>query len=124
MSVETQTERLRKRIVEHIISGFKTAEQAIIFGNTVHKLVEDRAGNTKFNQYIGAPNTSMAITELWQDDTYLKTTFLELQGQATAMFICKKMREAIKNYKAVHGIVLEIKDESIKEKPQPQFIGN
>lgn len=121
--IESAADRRRKRVVEHTISGFDDANEAIIFGNTVEKIVKDNIGKQKFCQFIGAPDTLMAITPEWTGPTVLKTTFLELKGNDTAQYICEKMKLAVKVHNESNRKSAKILKEIIREKPQPQFIG-
>ena len=124
MSIETSSERKRKRIVEHVISGFKTAKEAIVFGNTVNAVIQENTGEfIKFRQMIGSPDTNLAITEDYSGDTILKMSFLELSGNEVANFICDTVRIVSDKHKDVHDNQLHIMDESIREKPQPQYMG-
>lgn len=124
MSVESAYNRRRKRIVEHRITGFESAQQAIIFGNTVESLVQERLGKVKFRQGIGSPdNPSIAITEGWVGPTALKTTFLEFTGDEAAQFICAQMQRALKEHNEAHSASARIANELIRDKPQPQTIG-
>ena len=124
MNVESAYDRLRKRIVEHTITGFSNAKEAVVFGNTVERIVIDKVGYQKFRQQIGAPGTSLAITPEWISDTVLKTTFLELPDNNIAQFICDAMKRAMKTHNEVHRASLRVANEVIRDKPQPQFIGN
>lgn len=123
MSVEATTDRRRKRIVEHTISGFNSGENAIIFGNTMEQVVADKLGNQKFRQYIARPKSILAITPEWVGPTILKTTFLELKDDAMAQFICAQAKETLKIYNDVHKAKLKITKEVVRGKPQPQYIG-
>ena len=124
MSLETASERKRKRIVEHIISGFRSAREAIIFGNTVEGIVEEAIGPRKFRHQIGAPGSNIAITEDWVGPTVLKTMFLELDHQNMAVFIVECIQKTTKAHTEVHPqSALRIEHETVREKPQPQFIG-
>lgn len=120
MSLETVSERRRKRVVEHVIAGFNSANQAIVFGNTVEELVNQQAGAQKFRQWIAKPGSDIAITEDWHGPTTLKTTFLELD-QDIALLICEQMKRAASIHSDVHGKI-NIEQEIVREKPQPQFV--
>lgn len=121
--VESAYERLRKRIVEATVSGFTSARDAITFGNTVEKLVADKAGIQKYRQQIGAPDTILAITPEWEGATVLKMTFLELRGTELAQHILKIIRKTATVHNEVHRGRVRIDREIIREKPQPQTIG-
>lgn len=124
MSVESAYDRRRKRIVEHRITGFSSAQEAITFGNTVESLVEGKLGKVKFRQGIGAPdNPAIAITEAWTGPTALKTTFLEFTSDEAAQFICAQMQRALKEHNRAHSASARIANELIRDKPQPQTIG-
>ncbi len=113
---ETLDTRRRKRIVEHIISGFNSGQQAADFGRAVHKMVTKRIGKQKFHTSIAAPNTKIAITEKWNGPTILKTIYVDIPDQNTAMFITEGMRRTIRENN------LNLEQEVVREKPQPQFI--
>ena len=123
MSVESVADRHRKRIVEHTISGFTNASAAIMFGNTVERIVNDKAGHHKFRQSIGAPDTLLAITPEWNGPTVLKTTFLELPDDGVAEFICYQVSLAMKNHNDVHKASVTITSKVVRGKPQPQYLG-
>lgn len=124
MSLESASARRNKRIVEHIIGGFKSANEAIVFGNTVESVIQGKVkGFVKFRQHIGAPNTTIAITEDWKGDTVLKTMFLEISDQNTAAFIVDSVKTIISKHEEIHKCVLNIINEVVREKPQPQRIG-
>jgi hypothetical protein len=123
MSTESAANRRRKRIVEHTIDGFTNASTAIIFGNTVERLVKDKIGAQKFRQYIGAPDISLAITPEWIGPTVLKTTFLELEDDEVANFICDQFSRTLKTHNDVHRASIKITSKIVRGKPQPQFIG-
>jgi len=113
---ETLETRRRKRIVEHIISGFNSGQEAADFGRAVNKMVTKRIGKHKFQTSIAAPNTKIAITERWRGPTILKTIYLDIPDQNTAMFITEGMRRTIRENN------LKLEQEIVREKPQPQFI--
>lgn len=113
---ETLDTRRRKRIVEHIISGFNSGQEAADFGRAVNKMVTKRIGKHKFQTSIAAPNTKIAITERWRGPTILKTIYLDIPDQNTAMFITEGMRRTIRENN------LKLEQEIVREKPQPQFI--
>ena len=123
MSVESATNRHRKRIVEHTIDGFTNATAAIVFGNTVEQLVKDKIGAQKFRQSIGAPDISLAITPEWIGPTVLKTTFLELKDDAMAEFICAQFNQTLKTHNDVHRASIKVTSKVVRGQPQPQFIG-
>lgn len=123
MSVESAADRHRKRIVEHTISGFTNASAAIIFGNTVERVINDKAGHHKFRQCIGAPDALLAITPEWTGPTVLKITFLELPDDGIAEFICDQVSLVTKNHNDVHKTLVSITSKVIRGKPQPQYLG-
>ena len=120
--MESNAERKRKLIVEHIIKGFDTADEAIVFGNTLESLVNEKV-KTKYRQQIGSENTKLAITPMYNGKTVLKTCFLEVMGTAHSNFICDKINSAINAHKDVHHKDLEVLLQIVREKPQPQIIG-
>ena len=122
MSTESATERHRKRIVEHTVDGFSNAQSAIIFGNTIEQIIKDKIGAQKFNQQIGAPDTKLAITPEWKQETVLRATFLELADDAMAEFICHQFEKTLKIHNEVHRASLKT-TKLVRGKPQPQFIG-
>lgn len=124
MSLETVAERRRKRIVEHSIGLFRNAPDAILFGNTVEKVVQQKIGKIKFRQYVGAPDTTLAITPDYQGETVLKTIFLEIPNNDAALHICQLMELSRQFFNTDHGTEIRIINEIVREKPQPQFIGN
>ena len=119
--LESASVRKDKRIVEHIIGGFKSAKEAITFGNTVENLINEHIGVSKFRQAIAAPDSSIAITEEWQDATVLKTMFLELD-QNKANFVCESIKKIVASHEEVHRTLLLIQNEVVREKPQPQTL--
>ena len=123
MSFELPSLRRRTRIVEHIIFGFKTANEAIVFANTVESLINEKVGKEiKFNQFIGSTDTELAITPDWMDDTVLKTRFLDVEDQNTATFICEQMVDIASSHEQVHKTILDIRSTVVREKPQEQTI--
>lgn len=122
MSVESAYDRLRKCVVTHTLTGFTTAREAAILGNTVEKLVCEKAGNHKFRKYLASPETTIDITEDWIGETALKTVFLAIPGQDIAQFICCQMKEVVEIHNKVHEASVKVATEVIKGKPQPQFI--
>lgn len=125
MSTESASIRKDKRIVEHVITGFPTAKEALTFGNTVNEAVKLEIPKfIKFKQFIGSPDTKLAITKDWSERTVLKTSFLEIPDQNTSVFICDIIKKILSSYKEVHPTsALNIVNEIVREKPQPQFIG-
>lgn len=117
MSSETLDSRRRKRIIEHIISGFNNARDAKTFGSMVYRRIEREVGKQRYNQSIAAPDTVVAITEDWTGPTILKTTYLDLKDQHVAMFVVEGMRSALREHNK-----LKLEKEIVREKPQPQFI--
>lgn len=114
---ETLDTRRRKRIVEHVISGFNSAQQAADFGRAIKKMVDKQnIGYYKYQTSIAAPETKIAITERWRGPTVLKTIFLDLKDQHVAIFITEGMRRTIRENN------LKLEKETVSEKPQPQFI--
>lgn len=113
---ETLDTRRRKRIVEHVVSGFNSGQHAADFGRAVNKMVTKKVGKQKFQTSIAAPNTKMAITERWVGPTILKTIFLDLKDQQVAIFITEGMRRTIRENN------LKLEQEIVREKPQPQSI--
>lgn len=122
MSVESAADRKRKRIVEHTVAGFTNAPSAVIFGNTVDRIVTDKIGKRKFRQYIGTPDTTLAITSQWNGPTVLKMSFLELPDDGMAAFICDEISRTTKHYNDVHKTSLHIASKVVRGKPQPQYI--
>lgn len=122
MTIESKADRLRKRIVEHTLTGFTNARAAIVFGNTVEMIVTDKIGQRKFRQYIGAPDVNLAITPDWIGPTVLKTIFLELNDNDMAEFICNEISQAAKHHNDVHRASVTITNKIIRGKPQPQHL--
>ena len=116
MGVESAADRVRKRIVEHIIGEFASAFDAISFGNQVKMLAERRVGRVKFRQSIGSPDSKIAITEAYNGPTVLKTCFLELD-QDKALYIIGLIQEHLKT-----GPNLRIYKGATRGKPQPQRV--
>lgn len=106
--------RLRKRIVEVILSGFENAYNAVQFGNTAKEILE-RTIDFKFDQQIAAPNTKLAITVGWDGPTVLKLIFMEID-QDKALFV----RDTIR--KMATDLSRKIEQEVIREKPQHQTL--
>lgn len=123
MSLESVAARREKRIVEHIITGFNSAREAIIFGSTLERVVVETLGKVKFQISIGAPDTKLAITEGWTGKTVLKTIFLEIKNQNTAISIVEAVKKTVSSYEETHKTLLHVANETVREKPQPQFIG-
>ena len=123
MSTETASIRKRKCIVEHIISGFNSARQAIDFADMIESVVAVRTGRQKFRQFIGSPDTKLAITPHWDGQTVLKTIFLELDGQNLANAIGEVVKKSITNFNMIHEANLQIDRYIVREKPQPQTLG-
>jgi len=120
---ETATERRRKRIVEHTVEGFTNASAAIMFGNTIESIIKDKIGKQKFYQYIGAPDTMLAITPEWIGPTILKTKFTALADDAMAEFICDQLNRIVKIHNDAHRASIKVTGKLIRGKPQPQYIG-
>ena len=124
MSSESMTARKRKRIIEIVVSGFSSATDAIRFGNTVDKLVEEMAGKQKFRQEIGTPESMLAITEKWTGDTVLRMRFLELRNNNLAVAVCDQAMKTVVLHKRDHPKDnIRVEKQLVLEKPQPQFIG-
>ena len=123
MSLETDTERRRKRIVEHWVEGFSSAESAVIFGNTIERIIKDKIGAQKFRKYISTPETPLTITSRWVGDTNLKTVFLALADDAMAEFICNEFANMLKIHNDVHKASIKITRKVVRGKPQPQYLG-
>jgi hypothetical protein len=119
--MESSADRRRKRIVEHTIDGFINAQTAIIFGNTVERLVNEKIGVQKFRQYIGSKDTSLAITDTWVGEVVLKTTFLEINGEDST-FILNQVSKTLKTHNDLHRANIRIVKALTRDKPQPQFI--
>ena len=123
MSIESAAVRKRKRIVEHIISGFKTAKEAIVFGNTFEAVIQGKLEDfVKFKQWIGSPDTSLAITEAYAGETVLKTCFLDVPNNEAANFICESLKVVAGKHEEVHKTKLVVNNEVIRDKPQPQIL--
>jgi hypothetical protein len=120
--MESAYDRRRKRIVEHVIDGFGSGDEAVMFGNTFHRVVEDKVGKVKFRQYIGTDEADIAITEFWRGSTVLKTTFLELD-QDKAVEVRDALERVLMVHNDVHGKHAQVIKEVTREKPQPQRIG-
>lgn len=116
MSVESASDRLRKRIVEHIIGDFSSAFDAIAFGNRVRGLVERKIGPVKFNQSIGSPDTKVAITPAYDGPTVLKTCFLELDHDK-ALYIIEVIGAELRGDPHLRAYKGETRG-----KPQPQTL--
>ncbi len=65
----------------------------------------------------------MAITEDWKDETILSIMFLEVEDQNTAMFILDTIAKGVSAHEQVYKCVLNLINEVVREKPQPQRIG-
>ncbi len=122
MSDELVEIRRKKRIVEYLISGFQSAKEAIIFGNTIESMVAEKIGKQKYQQSIASPNTQLAITKDWNDETVLKSVFLELKSQHISMFVTETVRRAIKNHNEIYKVNIKLEQEIVREKPQCQFV--
>jgi hypothetical protein len=123
MSTESAADRRRKRIVEHTIKGFTNAQAAITFGNTVERVILDKIGDQKYRQYIGSPDTKLAITPKWLGKTVLKNTFLDLEDDVMASYVCYQMKQVQESYNEVHKTSISIVSSVVRGKPQPQYIG-
>jgi hypothetical protein len=114
MSVESAYDRLRKRIVEHVIGDFRSAFDAVAFGNRIHRLVERKTGPVKFRQSIGSPDTKVAITPAYDGPTVLKTCFLELDHDK-ALYIIEVIGAELRGNPHLRAYKGETRG-----KPQPQ----
>lgn len=119
MSIESASERRRKHIVEHYISGFNTAEQAVIFGNTLEMAVAEKDKKYKFKQYVGAG--IVAVTPEYTGETTLKTEFLEVY-LGLAQFIIEHTERMVTAHNEIHGADLKSTRVLIREKPQAQSV--
>lgn len=118
MSSESVDTRKRKRIVEHIISGFNSAKDAKTFGSLVYGAINEKAKKgVLYNQWVAAPDSVIAITEDWTGPTILKTNYRDIPDQNTAWHITETMRRFLREYNK-----LKLESEIVREKPQPQFI--
>lgn len=122
MSSEPAEVRRKKRIVEYVISGFPSANKAIVFGNTINSMVTESTGKQKYQQYIASPDTKLAITDKWNGLTTLKANFLELKSQHISVFITEAVRRAVRNHNELYPDKIKIEQEIVRIKPQPQFI--
>ncbi len=122
MSGEASEVRRKKRIVEYIISGFKTADKAVVFGNTIDSMVAEATGKQKYQHSIASPKTMLAITKNWTEDTVLKAIFLELKSQHVSVFVTEAVRRAVKNHNEIYPDKIKIEQEIVRIKPQAQFI--
>ena len=124
MSLESVVDRRRKRIVEHVIMYFPSAQVAVIFGNTLSSIVNKEFDSpVKYAANIGAGDTVLSITEDYDGPTALMPIFLEVSGDAQAQHICKVVRRVVESHNKVHGDNIKVASEVIREKPQPQSIG-
>lgn len=114
--MDTLDTRRRKRIVEHIISGFNSGEEAMNFAKAVDEMITRRIGQQNGQFFLAAPNTTLAITDKWVGPTILKSNYLDLADQHVAIFVTEGMRRTIRE----NGYTME--KEVVREKPQPQRI--
>lgn len=121
---ETLDTRLRKRIVEFVISGFTDAKQAVRFGNTLELGVGEKihSDELKLQLLVASPGTTIAITKEWLGPTVLKLNFLDVPDQNTAWFIVEKTRSLIRTHNEVRQGAIKIENEVVREKPQPQSL--
>ena len=124
MSLESAAERKLKRIVRCTISGFVTAKAAIIFGNTVEKIIVGRIGVVKFKQQIAGTRTILAITKDYVGETTLKLSFLGLHDHNTAVYVIDEIRKTVSIHEETYDVALSIIKIDMVEKPQPQFLTN
>ena len=118
---ESLDTRRRKRIIEYIISGFSSVNEAKAFARIRKSYLDNRIGNylseVKMHTEVAAPDTIIAITDQWVGPTVLKLTFTDIPHQNTAWFIVEDIRLQSRNSD------LKIEKETVREKPQPQTIG-
>ena len=124
MSLESTAVRKLKRIVRCTISGFVTAKAAIIFGNTVEKIIVGRIGVVKFKQQIAGTRTILAITKDYVGETTLKLSFLGLHDHNTAVYVIDEIRKTVSIHEETYDVALSIIKIDMVEKPQPQFLTN
>lgn len=122
MSTESASARKKKRIVEHIIGGFQSAKEAMIFGSTVESIVKESIDTVKFKQEIGSPDTKLAITKDWMGETVLRTSFLEVKDHNSATFISDMIKKTVSAHEKINKNALNIINAVVREKPQPQFL--
>ena len=122
MSLETAAERKRKRIVEHVVAGFPTAEAATSFGTTFCEILKDSLKQMKFKMSIGAQDSSLAITPDYPGPTLLKTVVLELNGNEAAATVCEVLLKLVQTYQQLYNIQLVVQTETVREKPLPQTL--
>jgi len=115
--MEAESERKRKHVVDHIVTGFKSAQDAIKFGNTVEHIISNKIGKFKFRQSVGSTETHMAITEDWVGDTALNMHFLELYRDQ-AIFIRDKVSELVN----LSDEDIQLESELLRGKPQATLI--
>lgn len=118
---ESAYERRRKHIVEHQISGFDNAHQAVVFANTLELAIKDKDSKYKFKRYIGAQGKVIAISHQYGGETTLKTEFLELYLEL-ANFVLQHVDNMIRAHNQHHGTELRMQKSLIREKPQPQTV--
>jgi len=114
MSVESAYDRLRKRIVEHVLGDFRCATDAIAFGNGLVREVEQKLGPVKFKQSIGSPDSRLAITAAYDGPTVLKTCFLEVDHDKS-LYIMDVMSRKLGESEG-----LRLYKGETRGKPQPQ----
>jgi len=124
MSLESASARREKRMVEQMIGGFRNAREAIVFGNTIESVVQDKVKELiKFRQHIAAPDSIIAVTNDWDGETILRVTFADISNQNTAMFILEMINKAKVTHEEINKCALNIINEVVRDKPQPQTIG-
>ena len=87
-------------------------------------MVSGATGNQKYQQYIAAENTPIAITKDWKDTTTLKSIFLDLKSQHISVFVTEAVRRAVRNHNELYPDKIKIEQEIVRVKPQPQFIAS
>ena len=120
---ESAADRRRQRMVRHTVEGFDSADNALIFGNTIEKIINDKIGKHKFRRWIDSPETTIAITKNWNGLTTLHTSFMGLIGDEAAQFVCEQMSKTVQIHNNVHRAAIKITDHLVRVKPQPQYIG-
>ena len=122
MSSEPAEARRNKRIVEYIISGFKRADDAVTFGNTLEVMIAEATGKQLFQLSLASPDTMLAITKDWTEDTVLKASWRELDSQHISSHITDIVHRAVSNRNKLYPDKIKIEQEIVREKPQPQFM--
>ena len=122
MTDELVEVRRKKRIVEYIISGFKRADKAVTFGNTLDAMITGLADKQLCQLSIAAPDTTLAVTENWNGDTVLKVSWRDLKSQHISSLITDLVRSAVDKRNGIYPDKIKIEQEIVREKPQAQFI--